>query len=133
MPSTAGSSPQNPLAQTTRFGYDEHRNRVTLVAPGREVTYYGYGALDRLALVRADALCLDAATYCVYDPAGSRTCLIHPASHPTHLSHGPLGRLGSERQDRNGGGRRECRAGSHIRLFKLPGTLVLWCPRKYSV
>jgi YD repeat-containing protein len=87
----------NPLAQTTRFGYDEHRNRVTLVALGREVTYYGYDALDRLALIRADALGLDAATCCVHDPAGSRTCLIHAASHPSHLSHDPLGRLASER------------------------------------
>jgi hypothetical protein len=97
MPSTAGSSPQNPLAETARFGYDEHRNRVTLVAPGREATYYGYGALDRLALVRADALGLDVATYGVYDPAGSGTCLIHPASQPSHLSDDPLGRLASER------------------------------------
>jgi hypothetical protein len=97
MPSTAGSSPQNPLAATSCFGHDDSRNRVTLVAPGREVTYYGYGALDRLALVRADALGLDAATHCVHDPAGSRTCLIHPASHPSHLSHDPLGRLASER------------------------------------
>jgi hypothetical protein len=97
MPSTAGSSPQNPLAATSCFGHDDSRNRVTLVAPGREVTYYGYGALDRLALVRADALGLDAATHCVRDPAGSRTCLIHPASHPSHLSHDPLGRLASER------------------------------------
>jgi hypothetical protein len=97
MPSTAGSSPQNPLAATTCFGYDDNRNRATLVAPAREVTCYGYDALDRLALVRADALGLDAATYCVHDPAGSRTCLIHPASHPCHLSHDPLGRLASER------------------------------------
>jgi hypothetical protein len=61
------------------------------------VAYYGYGALDRLALVRADALGLDAATYCVHDPAGNRTCLIHLASHPYHPSHDPLGRPASER------------------------------------
>jgi hypothetical protein len=61
------------------------------------VTSYGYGSLDRLALVRADALGLDRATCCVHDPAGSRTCLIHPASHPCHLSHDLLGRLASER------------------------------------
>jgi YD repeat-containing protein len=97
MPSTASSSPQNPLAATTCFGYDDSRNGVTLVAPGREVTYYGYGSLDRLALVRADALGLDAATYYLYDPAGNRTCLIDPESHPTYLSYDPLGRLASER------------------------------------
>ena len=41
--------PTNRLAEATSFGYDEHRNRVTLVAPAREATCYGYGALDRLA------------------------------------------------------------------------------------
>ena len=69
----------------------------TLVAPAREATYYGYDALDRLALVRADALGLDAATYYLYDPAGNRTYLLDAESHPSYVPDDALGRVASER------------------------------------
>ena len=88
---------QNPLAAPTRFGYDDKRNRVMLVAPAREATCYGYGALDPLAIVRADALGLDAATYYLYDPPGNRTYLLDAESHPSYVPYDALGRVASQR------------------------------------
>ena len=63
----------NPLEEATAFAYDGVGNQTAVVAPGTEVAYFGYDAVDRLSWVRADAFGVDAATYYAYDPTGNRT------------------------------------------------------------
>jgi len=63
----------NALEETTAFSYDEMGNQTAVVAPGTEVSYFGYDVVDSLSWVRADVFGVDAATYYAYDPTANRT------------------------------------------------------------